>query len=42
MHTIFKVQLMFMIFFQLLAEESPNGKSADPTVWLDRLAVIFR
>ena len=29
-------------FFQLLAEESTNGKSADPTVWLDRLAVIFR
>ncbi|CAG14776.1 unnamed protein product, partial [Tetraodon nigroviridis] len=27
---------------QLLAEESRNGKSADPTVWLDRLAVIFR
>lgn len=28
--------------FQLLAEESSNGKTADPTVWLDRLAVIFR
>ncbi|KAM4570059.1 transportin-3 isoform 1-T1 [Odontesthes bonariensis] len=28
--------------FQLLTEESINGKSADPTVWLDRLAVIFR
>lgn len=28
--------------FQLLAEESANGKSADPTIWLDRLAVIFR
>lgn len=28
--------------FKLLAEESTNGKSADPTVWLDRLAVIFR
>ncbi|XP_019753175.1 transportin-3 isoform X3 [Hippocampus comes] len=27
---------------KLLAEESPNGRSADPTVWLDRLAVIFR
>uniref|UniRef100_A0A3Q1HBG6 Transportin-3 n=1 Tax=Anabas testudineus TaxID=64144 RepID=A0A3Q1HBG6_ANATE len=27
---------------KLLAEESTNGKSADPTVWLDRLAVIFR
>uniref|UniRef100_H2RLY5 Transportin-3 n=1 Tax=Takifugu rubripes TaxID=31033 RepID=H2RLY5_TAKRU len=26
----------------LLAEESANGKSADPTIWLDRLAVIFR
>ncbi|XP_031698442.1 transportin-3-like [Anarrhichthys ocellatus] len=27
---------------KLLTEESTNGKSADPTVWLDRLAVIFR
>uniref|UniRef100_A0A1A8LU62 Transportin-3 n=2 Tax=Nothobranchius TaxID=28779 RepID=A0A1A8LU62_9TELE len=27
---------------KLLAEQSSNGKSADPTVWLDRLAVIFR
>nr|XP_061809310.1 transportin-3 isoform X5 [Nerophis lumbriciformis] len=27
---------------KLLAEESTNGRSADPTVWLDRLAVIFR
>ncbi|XP_068611179.1 transportin-3 [Brachionichthys hirsutus] len=27
---------------KLLAEESTNGKSSDPTVWLDRLAVIFR
>lgn len=27
---------------QLLAERSRNGKSADPTAWLDRLAVIFR
>uniref|UniRef100_A0A8C2WTS8 Transportin 3 n=1 Tax=Cyclopterus lumpus TaxID=8103 RepID=A0A8C2WTS8_CYCLU len=27
---------------KLLAEKSTNGKSADPTVWLDRLAVIFR
>ncbi|KAM7367472.1 hypothetical protein PAMP_015369 [Pampus punctatissimus] len=27
---------------QLLADDSTNGKSADPTVWLDRLAVIFR
>ncbi|XP_072233204.1 transportin-3 isoform X1 [Leuresthes tenuis] len=27
---------------KLLTEESINGKSADPTVWLDRLAVIFR
>ncbi|TWW64393.1 Transportin-3 Importin-12 [Takifugu flavidus] len=27
---------------KLLAEESANGKSADPTIWLDRLAVIFR
>ncbi|KAM9705082.1 transportin-3 isoform 1-T1 [Menidia menidia] len=27
---------------KLLAEDSTNGKSADPTVWLDRLAVIFR
>ncbi|XP_013855080.1 transportin-3 isoform X2 [Austrofundulus limnaeus] len=27
---------------QLLTEQSANGKSADPTVWLDRLAVIFR
>uniref|UniRef100_A0A671UDU3 Transportin-3 n=1 Tax=Sparus aurata TaxID=8175 RepID=A0A671UDU3_SPAAU len=31
-----------MALKKLLAEESPNGKSADPTVWLDRLAVIFR
>lgn len=36
-----KPDFMFMLF-QLLAEESTNGKSADPTVWLDRLAVIFR
>ncbi|XP_061570250.1 transportin-3 isoform X2 [Cololabis saira] len=27
---------------KLLTEDSTNGKSADPTVWLDRLAVIFR
>uniref|UniRef100_A0A3Q3F8Y9 Transportin-3 n=1 Tax=Labrus bergylta TaxID=56723 RepID=A0A3Q3F8Y9_9LABR len=27
---------------KLLTDESTNGKSADPTVWLDRLAVIFR
>ncbi|XP_030630141.1 transportin-3 isoform X1 [Chanos chanos] len=27
---------------QLLAQDSSNGKSADPTIWLDRLAVIFR
>uniref|UniRef100_A0A3P8NTW6 Transportin-3 n=1 Tax=Astatotilapia calliptera TaxID=8154 RepID=A0A3P8NTW6_ASTCA len=27
---------------KLLTEQSTNGKSADPTVWLDRLAVIFR
>uniref|UniRef100_A0A3Q1B408 Transportin-3 n=1 Tax=Amphiprion ocellaris TaxID=80972 RepID=A0A3Q1B408_AMPOC len=31
-----------MALKKLLAEESRNGKSADPTVWLDRLAVIFR
>ncbi|XP_056280903.1 transportin-3 [Pseudoliparis swirei] len=31
-----------MALKKLLAEKSTNGKSADPTVWLDRLAVIFR
>ncbi|XP_028254571.1 transportin-3 isoform X2 [Parambassis ranga] len=31
-----------MALKKLLADESTNGKSADPTVWLDRLAVIFR
>uniref|UniRef100_A0A7N8YII9 Transportin-3 n=1 Tax=Mastacembelus armatus TaxID=205130 RepID=A0A7N8YII9_9TELE len=31
-----------MALKKLLAEQSRNGKSADPTVWLDRLAVIFR
>ncbi len=27
---------------QLLSQDSSSGKSSDPTVWLDRLAVIFR
>ncbi|KAL4659483.1 transportin-3 isoform X2 [Arapaima gigas] len=27
---------------KLLSHEPSNGKSVDPTVWLDRLAVIFR
>lgn len=27
---------------KLLAQSPTNGKTADPTVWLDRLAVIFR
>ncbi|KAM3859141.1 transportin-3 isoform 4-T4 [Diretmus argenteus] len=27
---------------KLLAQNPSNGKTADPTVWLDRLAVIFR
>ncbi|KAK1169089.1 transportin-3 isoform X2 [Acipenser oxyrinchus oxyrinchus] len=27
---------------KLLSQEASNGKSSDPTVWLDRLAVIFR
>uniref|UniRef100_A0A668RJZ4 Transportin-3 n=1 Tax=Oreochromis aureus TaxID=47969 RepID=A0A668RJZ4_OREAU len=31
-----------MALKKLLTEQSTNGKSADPTVWLDRLAVIFR
>ncbi|KAK7896713.1 hypothetical protein WMY93_022038 [Mugilogobius chulae] len=31
-----------MALKKLLVEGSANGKSADPTVWLDRLAVIFR
>lgn len=30
------------VCLQLLSQESSNGKSSDPTVWLDRLAVIFR
>lgn len=29
-------------FFQLLSQEPSNGLSSDPTVPLDRLAVIFR
>ncbi|KAF5888724.1 transportin-3 [Clarias magur] len=31
-----------MALKKLLSQESSNGKSSDPTVWLDRLAVIFR
>ncbi|XP_028809640.1 transportin-3 isoform X2 [Denticeps clupeoides] len=31
-----------MALKKLLAQDSSNGKTADPTVWLDRLAVIFR
>ncbi|XP_062850718.1 transportin-3 isoform X1 [Trichomycterus rosablanca] len=31
-----------MALRKLLSQNSNNGKSADPTVWLDRLAVIFR
>ncbi|XP_036004695.1 transportin-3 isoform X1 [Fundulus heteroclitus] len=36
------VQVLALKKVSLLAEQSTNGKSADPTVWLDRLAVIFR
>uniref|UniRef100_A0A672JY46 Transportin-3 n=1 Tax=Sinocyclocheilus grahami TaxID=75366 RepID=A0A672JY46_SINGR len=31
-----------MALRKLLAQDSSSGKSSDPTVWLDRLAVIFR
>ncbi|XP_056311784.1 transportin-3 isoform X2 [Danio aesculapii] len=31
-----------MALKKLLAQDSSSGKSSDPTVWLDRLAVIFR
>ncbi|KAG7276627.1 hypothetical protein CRUP_025851 [Coryphaenoides rupestris] len=31
-----------MALKKLLAQSPTNGKTADPTVWLDRLAVIFR
>uniref|UniRef100_A0A4W5NER5 Transportin-3 n=1 Tax=Hucho hucho TaxID=62062 RepID=A0A4W5NER5_9TELE len=31
-----------MALKKLLSQDPGNGKSADPTVWLDRLAVIFR
>ncbi|XP_030197001.1 transportin-3 isoform X1 [Gadus morhua] len=31
-----------MALKKLLAQNPTNGKTADPTVWLDRLAVIFR
>ncbi|XP_048864276.1 transportin-3-like isoform X2 [Brienomyrus brachyistius] len=34
--------LQVMVLKKLLAQQTSNGKSADPTVWLDRLAVIFR
>uniref|UniRef100_A0A8C8D9P6 Transportin-3 n=1 Tax=Oncorhynchus tshawytscha TaxID=74940 RepID=A0A8C8D9P6_ONCTS len=31
-----------MALKKLLSQDPSNGKAADPTVWLDRLAVIFR
>uniref|UniRef100_A0A8C7M3T3 Transportin-3 n=1 Tax=Oncorhynchus kisutch TaxID=8019 RepID=A0A8C7M3T3_ONCKI len=31
-----------MALKKLLSQDPRNGKAADPTVWLDRLAVIFR
>uniref|UniRef100_A0A673LDY1 Transportin-3-like n=1 Tax=Sinocyclocheilus rhinocerous TaxID=307959 RepID=A0A673LDY1_9TELE len=34
--------IMCCLCDQLLAQDSSSGKSSDPTVWLDRLAVIFR
>lgn len=34
--------LSFSLIFQLLSQEPSNGLSSDPTVPLDRLAVIFR
>lgn len=35
-------KVMCCLCVQLLAQDSSSGKSSDPTVWLDRLAVIFR
>ncbi|KAG9335458.1 hypothetical protein JZ751_004587, partial [Albula glossodonta] len=35
-------QLHHVTPMMLLSQEASNGKSSDPTVWLDRLAVIFR